>query len=913
LLLAATSPFTAAAPSSVAAVDAARLGDADREPGNWMSYGRTYSEQRFSPLARIDADNAPQLGLAWFADFDTNRGQEATPLEIDGVLYVSTAWSMLRAFDAKTGRPLWSYDPKVPRALAVRGCCDVVNRGVAAWQGKLYLGTFDGRLIALDAATGKPVWSVTTVDPAKPYTITMAPRVVKGRVLIGNSGNEFGVRGYLSAYDAATGALAWRFYTVPGDPALGFESPAMAMAAKTWFGEWWKLGGGGTVWDAISYDPALNLVYFGVGNGSEWNQAYRSAGRGDNLFLSSIVAVNADTGAYVWHYQATPGEEWDYDAVQQLVLADLVIAGQPRQVLIQANKNGFLYVLDRKTGQLISANAFTPVTWASGIDAKTGRPIERADSRYDQTGKPVQLLPGALGAHNWQPMAFNPTTGLVYIPAQEIGMGYTNVKNFKPASLGWNLGVATTNTAGVKGYLVGWDPVAGKERWRVAHAGPWNGGVLTTAGNLVVQGNATGAVAAYRADTGALLWTASTETPVMAAPMTYEVDGEQYIAVLAGWGGAYPLLEGRQSKQSGNIRNISRLLVYGLHGQMALPPLAPELPALVPLLQDTAAAATLVAGELEYDRFCSVCHGQNAVGGGVIPDLRKSPYLPVDAWYGITLQGSLAFNGMANFAAVLDRTESSAIRAYVTHRATEDSADSATHEPNTTAGGAPAGGAGDATRGALIAARGTADGVPACALCHAFNGGSDGSGAFPRIAGQSAYYLGRQLYAFRTNVRQNAVMSPLAARLSAEDIADVSSYYAGVSAPFLPLGPNEDAALTSRGERLATVGKPESGLPACAVCHGGDGAGQMPTIPYLGGQYAHYLAFELQMWTLGFRRTSPDAMALIAPKLAADDIAALAAYYARLVPKSVAPSGVAAKAIAQHSPAPTGFAGGAAR
>ncbi len=504
-------------------VDAARLTDADRDARNWMSYGRTYSEQRFSPLARIDASNAAQLGLVWFADFDTNRGQESTPLVIDGVLYVSTAWSMVRAFDAKTGRPLWSYDPKVPRALGVRGCCDVVNRGVAAWQGKLYLGTFDGRLIALDAATGKPVWSVMTVDPTKPYTITMAPRIVKGRVLIGNSGNEFGVRGYLSAYDAGTGALAWRFYTVPGNPALGFETPAMEMAAKTWFGEWWKLGGGGTVWDAISYDPQLNLVYFGVGNGAEWNREYRSAGKGDNLFLSSIVAVNADTGAYVWHYQATPGDEWDYDADQQLVLADLNIAGQARQVLIQANKNGFLYVLDRKTGQLISANPFTPVTWASGVDLASGRPIELPDSRYDKTGKSVQLMPGALGAHNWQPMAFNPSTGLVYIPAQEIGMGYADIKDFKPAAIGWNLGVATTNTEGVKGYLVAWDPVAAKERWRVVQAGPWNGGVLTTGGNLVVEGNATGAVAAYRADTGAPLWSAATETPVMAAPMGWRL------------------------------------------------------------------------------------------------------------------------------------------------------------------------------------------------------------------------------------------------------------------------------------------------------------------------------------------------------------------------------------------------------
>jgi len=371
---------------SAANVDAARIEGADQDSANWMTYGRTYSEQRFSPLSKITADNVGQLGLAWFADLETNRGQEATPLVIDGVMYISTAWSMVKAFDAKTGALLWSYDPAVPRELGVRGCCDVVNRGVAAWKGKIYVGTFDGRLVALDAQTGTQVWSVMTVDPDKPYTITQAPRVIKGRVVIGNSGAEYGVRGYISAYDAETGALAWRFYTVPGDPANPPEQPILAEAAKTWHGEWWKEGGGGTVWESLSYDPELNLIYFGVSNGLEWNQSYRSESQGDNWFLSSIVAVNADTGAYAWHYQCTPGEEWDFDAVQQLILADLPIDGVNRKVLMQANKNGFFYVLDRKTGQLISANNFTPVTWASGVDPKTGRPVENPDIRYDKTG-----------------------------------------------------------------------------------------------------------------------------------------------------------------------------------------------------------------------------------------------------------------------------------------------------------------------------------------------------------------------------------------------------------------------------------------------------------------------------------------------------------------------------------------------
>jgi len=375
---------TAGAVELAANVDETRILQAERDSANWLTYGRTYSEQRFSPLAKIKADNVKQLSLAWYADIDINRGQEATPLMIDGVLYVSTAWSMVKAYDATSGALLWSYDPHVPRELGVRGCCDVVSRGVAAWKGRIFVATFDGRLVALDARTGTEVWRTMTVDPAKPFTITQAPRVIKGRVVIGTSGAEYGVRGYISAYDSETGKLAWRFYTVPGDPSQPFEQPILAEAAKTWHGEWWKLGGGGSVWEAISYDPELNLIYFGVSNGVEWNQKERSASQGDNWFLSSIVAVNADTGAYAWHFQATPGEEWDFDAVQQLILADLTIDGKPRQVLMQANKNGFFYVLDRKTGQFISAKNFTPVTWASGVDPRTGRPKPGESLRQDR-------------------------------------------------------------------------------------------------------------------------------------------------------------------------------------------------------------------------------------------------------------------------------------------------------------------------------------------------------------------------------------------------------------------------------------------------------------------------------------------------------------------------------------------------
>jgi quinohemoprotein ethanol dehydrogenase len=858
-------------------VDAARITAADRDPANWMTYGRTYSEQRFSPLARIVADNVRQLGLAWYANLDTNRGQEATPLVIDGVLYVSTAWSIVKAFDAKTGLQLWSYDPEVPRALGVRGCCDVVSRGVAAWKGKIFVATFDGRLIALDARTGRPVWNVMTVDPDKPYTITQAPRVIKGRVVIGNSGSEYGVRGYISAYDAETGKLDWRFYTVPGDPSQPPEQPILSEAAKTWHGDWWTHGGGGVVWESLSYDPELNLIYFGVGNGNEWNQEYRSQSEGDNLFLSSIVAVNADTGIYAWHYQATPGEEWDFDAVQQLILADLPIGGITRKVVMQANKNGFFYVLDRTDGKLISAKNFTPVTWASGIDPRTGRPIEAPGIRFDKSGKPASILPGALGAHSWQAMAFNPKTGLVYIPAQEIGMTYESVKDFKRAPIGWNIGMTTTNRADVKGYLVAWDPMNQKEVWRANYMGPWNGGILTTAGNLVIQGNAAGFFSAYRADTGEKLWSMASQSAIMAAPATYEVDGEQYIAVLSGWGGAYPLLQGKDSDKSGNTRNVSRVLVFKLGGKASLPPLPPE--AALPLdpPPDTADVATIKTGEALFGRFCGVCHGEAAVGGGVVPDLRTSPFIATtNAWNSILVDGALRQGGMAPFAQVLDRTQATAIRDYVIHRANEDAAAGAaqtTHKP-------------DPNHGAVIVAQGTASGAPACAKCHAFTGSSDSSGAFPRVAGQPAAYLTRQLTDFRSGARANALMSQIARALSVDDADDVAAYYAGVETPFPPLA-DPDLSLVKKGRELAETGDPAKGIPACGACHGAGGAGEPPTLPYLAGQYAHYTAFELQMWRRGLRRNSLEAMALFASKLDDQQIQALAAYYQQARPSVV--------------------------
>jgi quinohemoprotein ethanol dehydrogenase len=666
--------WTGAGAAEVAAnpVDGARISNADAEPGNWMTYGRTYSEQRFSPLSGINDKNAKQLGLAWFADLDTNRGQEATPLVIDGVMYVSTAWSLVKAYDARSGRLLWAYDPQVKRELGVNACCDVGNRGVAAWNHKIFVGVYDGRLVALDEATGKPLWSTLTVDPGKPYTITQAPRVIKGRVIIGNSGGEYGPRGYISAYDAETGKLVWRFFTVPGDPSKPFENAAMASAAKTWSGEWWKLGGGGPVWDAISYDPALNLLYFGVGNGIQWARSARSAGTGDNLFLSSIVALNADTGQYAWHYQATPGEEWDFDAVQQLVLADIKINGELRHVLMQANKNGFFYVLDRKTGTLISAKAIVPVTWASGIDMKTGRPIINPEARYSETGKPVDVKPGPLGAHNWQPMAFNPHTGLVYIPAQQVPIKYIPLPPMPIAPIGWNLGVGLAALSDQNaGFLLAWDPVHQREAWRVNYKGPWNGGIVTTAGNIVAQGDAAGNFNVYRADNGEKLWSMFVQSGIIAAPSTFSVGGEQYLAVLSGWGGSYSLSGGKAAAMSGNLRNVSRMLVFKLGGTGSLPALEPRAFVINPPPEPTD-LESIAKGEPLYAQYCSACHGDAAVGGGTVPDLRASNFLGMDFYYNIVLDGALKDAGMASFKAALTRDDATAIRNFVIHRANQD-------------------------------------------------------------------------------------------------------------------------------------------------------------------------------------------------------------------------------------------------
>ncbi|HEX2491483.1 MAG TPA: PQQ-dependent dehydrogenase, methanol/ethanol family [Blastocatellia bacterium] len=652
-------------------IDDKALRQADARPGDWITHGRTYSEARHSPLKRIDAANVQRLGLAWSFDTQTNRGLEATPIVVDGVMYTTGSWSVVYALDAKTGGQWWKYDPQVAISYGARACCDVVNRGVAVYKGKVYVGALDGRLIALDAVDGKVVWQVTTVDQNQPYTITGAPRVVKGKVIIGNGGGEYGVRGYVTAYDAETGRQAWRFYTVPGDPSKPFESPALEKAAKTWTGQWWKMGGGGTVWDSLAYDPDLDLLYVGTGNGSPWNQQIRSPQGGDNLYLSCILALRPDTGELVWHYQGTPGDTWDYTATQHMILADLNIEGRARKVLMQAPKNGFFYVLDRATGELISAEPYVEITWAKGIDKKTGRPVENPAARY-KTGFSVQK-PGPLGGHNWMPMSFNPQTGLVYIPAQDFPGLYTPDAKFKYRPGAWNTGVDFSPMKDAPpsippGHLLAWDPVAQKERWRAQYKMAWNSGTLTTAGNLVFQGTSDGRLVAYSADKGEKLWESPLGVGVIGSPMTYEIDGVQYVSVMAGWGGAFALVGGYALTDI-NTQNVGRLLTFALDAKQPLAALPKRSMAEAPPIESNASPEMIDKGGALFTQWCAVCHGVGAVGGGgLITALPMSKPEVFKMYKEIVLEGDYSSRGMPAFGKWLGNEDVEAIRAYILKR-----------------------------------------------------------------------------------------------------------------------------------------------------------------------------------------------------------------------------------------------------
>ena len=680
------SAFATLALAGPAQVDGPRIIAADREPGNWMSHGRTYDEQRYSPLNSVNADNIGQLGMAWTTKLDIDSGTEATPLVVDGVMYTTGAFSIVYAINAATGELLWKYDPKVPAENLGQGCCGPVNRGVAVWQGKVYVGSFDGRLIALDAGTGQPVWSVDTIiDRSKSYSITGAPRIVKGKVLIGNGGAEFGVRGYVTAYDADTGKQVWRFYTVPGDPKLPPENAAMAKAMKTWDGDGWvKWGGGGTVWDSMAYDPQLDLLYVGTGNGSPWNYQFRSNGKGDNLYVSSILALRPDTGEYVWHYQITPQDQWDFTATQHMILADIEMNGSVRKVIMQAPKNGFFYVLDRTNGKLLSAKNFVPVNWASGIDLQTGRPILTGAADYSKEPKVVQ--PSFLGGHNWHPMSYSPKTGYVYIPAQYTlaELKAAKAPQFPANKSVVNFGLDVPDLPedpkvlnqirdAWSGELIAWDPVKQKAAWKQPYVSAGNGGTLATAGNLVFQGTADGRVVAYRADTGQPLWEHRANSGVMAGPVTYTVNGEQYVAFSVGWGGILPLLTGPLTNK-GKVRAESRVIAFklGATGELPPPKAAPVLPTTRQVL--TATPEQLVQARGMFNGLCAGCHGLNAISGGVVPDLR---YLDDNkhAAFPAFVSGALINKGMPNFSDILQREDMELLRQYLVKRTRDLQAD----------------------------------------------------------------------------------------------------------------------------------------------------------------------------------------------------------------------------------------------
>ena len=663
------------APRIAAGVDGERIAAADAEPGNWLSYGRDYGEQRFSPLTQIDAGNVGELGLAWHYDTGAIRGHQATPLVVDGVMFLTSTWSKVHALDAATGEELWVYDPRVSKEnWARRACCDAVNRGPALWQGKVYVGALDGRLIALNATSGEVVWEVQTTDPERPYTITGAPRVVNGKVVIGNGGAELGVRGYVSAYDAESGEQLWRFYTVPGDPSEPFEHAGLEEAAATWTGEWWKIGGGGTAWDSFSFDPELNLLYVGVGNGSPWTRFHRSPGGGDNLYLCSIVALNADTGELVWYYQTTPGDNWDYTSVQHILLVDLEIDGSARKALVHAPKNGFFYVIDRATGELLSAEPYVPVNWASHVDMETGRPVETPQSNYDD--EPSFVYPPPSGGHNWQPMSYSPQTGLVYIPAIEDRLLYVLDKDFEydprwyNFSLDWPRATRLLNESEAVpavGLLRAWDPIAQEEVWSVAHPGVNNSGVLSTAGGLVFQGTADGIFAAYAADTGALLWDVVTNIGMMAPPITFTAGDRQMVAIVAGLGGG-ALFGDVEVAASRFYDNTGRVFVFELDGSATLPSVGekdqqiPEPPPLV------ASAEDVDRGQDLFSEYCAGCHGSNANNNRIIPDLKYSIAETHDMFGDIVLEGALASTGMPAFDDLIGPDELDAIRGYVVAR-----------------------------------------------------------------------------------------------------------------------------------------------------------------------------------------------------------------------------------------------------
>jgi quinohemoprotein ethanol dehydrogenase len=643
---------------------------------NWPAYGRTFDETHFSPLAEINRETVPRLSLAWTLDLDVTSNQ-STPLAVGGVIYVVSGYSIVHAVDAKTGKLLWRYDPEVAKVAGAKLRTAGGMRGLAFWKGRLYFGTHDGRLIALDAKTGKPVWSVETLDPADGSYISGPPRVFNDKVVIGFGGADFGaVRGQVTAYDTNTGKQLWRWWTVPGDPAKGFENPAMEMAAKTWTGEWWKYGGGGAVWNAMTYDPEYNRLYLGTGNGSPWNWKIRSPQGGDNLFLGSVVALNADTGEYVWHYQTTPGDSWGYGSATDMTLATLNIGGAPRKVILHAPMNGFFYVIGRDDGKLISAGKSGTVTWATKVDLATGRPALAPNARYENG--PVTLSPGFQGAHNQYAQSFSPKTNLAYVPTIEMPAqfgGDVDYKNWHPlpASMqytGFPTADGDVPADNSKSFLVAWDPVKQRAAWQQPTPGVHNGGTLVTAGDLVFQGQADGYINAYGASDGRKAWSFYAATAALGAPITFSVGKTQYLAILTG-----PLAGAAGSSGSAAARfgwdarlHPRRLLAFVLDGKAKLPPTPPPTFAQPLDGPEMTLDEALVKDGIQQWSRCQLCHGPGAVAGGTAPDLRASAMALNAAQFSLFVRTGNEAKGMPKFTELGDH-ELDALRHYIRYRA----------------------------------------------------------------------------------------------------------------------------------------------------------------------------------------------------------------------------------------------------
>jgi len=667
-----------------AKVDDALLKAQETQHGDWLTYGRNYKEDRYSKLDQITKENVKDLGLAWALEVGTKRGIQSTPIMVDGIMFATGPWSVLWAIDARKGEKLWEYDPEVNRDRAIEYCCGVVNRGAAIYKGSIIWGTLDGRLISVDAATGTKNWEVMTIPEGSQYSITGAPRIANGKVIIGNGGAEFTARGYVTAYDAATGKQVWRFYTVPGNPENAFEQPELEMAAKTWNGEWWANGGGGgTVWDAIVFDPDLNTVYLGVGNGTHWDQTIRSPGGGDNLFLASIVALDADSGEYKWHFQQTPGDTWDYTSTQPITMAELEIDGKMRKVLMQAPKNGFFYVIDRVTGEFISGKAYSYMNWADGLD-ENGKPIERVGARYTD-GKTHWITPGSHGAHNWHPQAYNRKLGLVYIPAGSQPGPYARIDGrgaYEKEAVGGPVGVNASMTAKLynppvfdthpdapapgsrSGRLVAWDPIQQKEVWAVEQPGSnYNSGILTTETGLLFQSDATGKFSARDGATGKVLWDFDTRSAGISPSITYLVDGVQYITVAIGWGGG----QGQVHKLTGQ-KHPGTFYTFKVGGTAEAPAKLPEIASNITTLTTDAPPENIGHGWDVFTQFCIGCH-QVGAGGGAIPDLARSSEGIFKNYEEIVLNGMLVSQGMPNFGEYLSPEDVADLKSYVLHTA----------------------------------------------------------------------------------------------------------------------------------------------------------------------------------------------------------------------------------------------------